>query len=532
MSHKQRLELDWLGKDQEAKLEPRILLHDIKKSFGDKDSNNMLIHGDNLLALRALEQDFTNKIKCIFIDPPYNTGSAFEQYDDGIEHSLWLSLIRDRLVILRKLLSDDGSIWITLDDNEAHYCKVLCDEIFGRSNFVSNVIWEKADSPRMDAKYFSSRHDHILVYAKDKEKFHVNQISTNGETPEHYDKIDEQGRKYYLKPLRAMGVDGRREARPTMYFSVTAPDGTEVFPKNPDGSDSRWRWKKEKVESDKDRLDWVNGRNGWSLYYRLYANEDSTVPPETIWSHTEVGSNRTSKKEAKDLTLKGESPFATPKPEALLSRIIHIATNKGDYVLDSFAGSGTTGAVAHKMQRKWIMIEFGDHCFTHIVPRLKSVISGQDKGGVSKQFEWNGGGGFNYYDLAPSLLQKDDRGNWIINDNYNALQLAEAVCKHEKFKFHPHESVFWKQGYSSENDFIFITTQFLTAEQLDHIHSQMKKSESLLICAKAFKADKDKYKNITIKKIPQMLLGRCEFGRDDYSLNVKEMVQEELDLNQ
>lgn len=528
MSYKQRLELDWIGKDEELSLEPRILIQDHKLSVGKNDSDNILIHGDNLLALKALEENYAGKIKCVIIDPPYNTGAAFSHYDDGIEHSLWLSLMQSRLKVIRKLMANDGSLWITIDDNEAHYLKVLCDELFGRMNFLADVIWEKADSPRSDAKYFSTRHDHVLVYAKDINSVKLNRIQQT-ETPSHYNKIDEHGRIYYLKPLRAMGADGHRHKRPSMYFPLITPDGSELYPKNPDGSDSRWQWGSKKIQDERERVEFVKTKDGWSAYFRIYFEDTKGKPPETIWNHAEVGTNRTSKKEIKDLF--GSDVFDTPKPEKLIAKILQLSTEKGDLVLDSFAGSGTTGAVAHKMGRKWIMVELGDHCHTHIVPRMEKVIDGSDQGGISRDVGWSGGGGFKFLNLAPSLLQKDGLGNWVINSHYDALQLAEAVCKHERFKFFPHESIYWKQGYSSEKDFIFVTTQFLTSEHLDRIQEQMQKDETLLICAKAFRVKKEKYKNITLKKIPQMLLGRCEFGRDDYSLNIREEVQEELGMD-
>lgn len=253
MNKKQRLELTWIGKDERPRLEPRILLEDTEKSYhaaqrtSDNDIfDNKLIFGDNLLALKALEQELQGQVKCIYIDPPYNTGSAFEHYDDGIEHSLWLSLLRDRIELLRKLLTNDGSIWINLDDNEAHYCKVLCDEIFGRSNFLADVIWEKADSPRMDAEFFSTRHDHIFVYAKDRGSFSINKgVAVGDEIAEHYNKKDENGRPYYLKPLRAMGGEDARADRPTLFFPLQAPDGSETLPIRRDGSEGRWRWSKE-----------------------------------------------------------------------------------------------------------------------------------------------------------------------------------------------------------------------------------------------------------------------------------------------
>ena len=521
MTKKQKLELTWIGKDNQPELEPRILIEDKDKSYGDQNTENMLIHGDNLLALKALEQDFAGKIKCIYIDPPYNTGNAFEHYDDGIEHSLWLSLIRNRFFLLKNLMADDGIIWITLDDNEAHYCKVMCDEIFGRSNFLADVVWEKADSPRMDAKYFSTRYDHILVYAKNIDKVLVNRLKDK-DIPKHYNKIDKNGKVYYLKPLRAMGADGFREKRPSMYFSIEAPNGELVYPKNPDGSDSRWRWGLDRVEKDKDRLEWVKVKKGWSLYFKIYYENAIGKPPETIWNQIDVGSNRTSKKEIKALFF--SEVFDTPKPEGLLERIIHITSNKGEYVLDSFLGSGTTAAVAHKMGRKWIGIELGNHCNTHCVPRLKKVCDGTDQGGISKAVNWKGGGGFKYYELAPSLLNKDQFGNFVISKEYNVDMLAAAMSKHEGFRFNPDIEVFWKQGQSTENDFIFTTTNIITLKILDSIHGQMKDSESLLICCiKYQEACLDKYPNIQIKKIPHMLLGKCEFGKEDYSLNIVNM---------
>ena len=393
-----KIELTWVGKDDPMLVEPRILIEnpELSNTTMDEGTENMLIHGDNLLALKALEQKYASKVKCIYIDPPYNTGSAFAQYDDNVEHSLWLNLMHGRLLYLKKLLHEEGSIWINLDDNEAHYCKVLCDEIFGRSNFLADVIWEKADSPKMDAKYFSSRHDHLLVYARNQSAFRVNRIFPD-DIPAHYSKTDGDGKAYYTKPLRAMGIDGYREKRPSLYFPIQAPDGEFVYPKNPDGSDSRWRWSQEKVENDRHRLEWVKGKRGWSLYFRIYYEDSDGVPPETIWKCTDVGSNRTSKKENKDLF--GSDIFDTPKPESLIERIIHISTVPDDIVLDSFLGSGTTAAVAHKMGRQYIGIEMGDHAYSHCKVRLDKVISGEDKGGVTKSTNWTGGGGYRFYEL-------------------------------------------------------------------------------------------------------------------------------------
>ncbi len=408
-----RLELTWVGKDTRPRLEPRILRKDRELSYradraasADDLFDNLLIHGDNLLALRALEPDHAGTVKCVFIDPPYNTGQAFEHYDDDVEHASWLSWMRDRLEGLRQMLSEDGSIWIALDDNEAHYLKVLADEVFGRANFIGTIVWEKADSPRMDAQLLSSRHDFLLVYAKSKEAVHFRPLPVN-HVPKHYNRVDDQGRAYYLKPLRAMGGQGEtREARPNLYFAMTAPDGTQVYPVRQDGTDGAWRWSRAKVETERDRIEWTRSkRKGWSPNYRIYAKSNQSRPPESIWFHREVGSNRTSKAEVKAV-LPDTPPFGTPKPEALLKRVLEIATNPGDIVLDAFAGSGTTGAVAHKMRRRWVLIELGDHATSHTRPRLARVAAGLDPGGISKEVGWTGGGGFQFLRLAPIPLKR------------------------------------------------------------------------------------------------------------------------------
>ena len=534
---KQKLELTWVGKENRPRLEPRILIEDTEKSYhaaarvSENDIfDNVLIHGDNLLALKALEADYAGKVKCVFIDPPYNTGSAFTQYDDGLEHSIWLGLMRDRLEVLRRLLAESGSLWITIDDNEAHYLKVLADEIFGRQNFLANIIWEKADSPRMDARFFSSRHDHLLVFAKNINELKINHIvSDDAEAPAHYNKVDDQGRKYYLKPLRAMGADGTREARPTMYFSIKAPDGVEVFPKNPDGTDSRWRWSPDRVERDSWRLEWVKGRSGWSCNFRIYSDENDTRPPETIWTHAFAGSNRNAKAEAKSY-IDGVRPFDTPKPKKLLMRILNIATDAGDIVLDSFAGSGTTGSVAQKMHRKWIMIEVHDQAETHILPRLQKVTDGSDEGGITKTVHWSGGGGFRYYELAPSLLEKDKWGREVISKDYNPAMLAQALCKLEGFTYSPSPDVYWQQGHSSEADFLYVTTQTLGPQELAALSEEVGEGRSLLILCAAFRGNAELWPNLTIRKIPNHIRSRCEWGHDDYSLNVANLPQAEAKL--
>lgn len=295
-----------------------------------------------------------------------------------------------------------------------------------------------------------------------------------------------------------------------------------MFPIRKDGSEGRWRWSQERINADQHLIEWIKSKNNWSAYYRIYGDIESFRPPETIWRHTDVGSNRTSKTEIKTI-FNDIKAFDTPKPEKLIQRVLEIATNPGDLVLDSFAGSGTTGAVAHKMGRRWIMIELGEHCHTHIIPRLKKVIDGEDKGGITQTVNWKGGGGFRYYRLAPSLLEKDKWGNWIINKQYNPAMLAEAICKIEGFTYAPSDTFYWQHGYSTERDFIYVTTQNLSHEQLSKLSDEVGQERSLLILCSAFRGEVDIFPNLTIKKIPQEILSRCEWGHDDYSLDIKNL---------
>lgn len=536
---KQKLELTWVGKDKRPKLEARILLEDTEKSYHAKQKSeqdifdNHLIFGDNLLALKALEQEFTGEVKCIYIDPPYNTGNAFEYYDDGLEHSIWLGLMRDRLEIIKRLLSDDGSLWITIDDNEAHYLKVLCDEIFGRINFVGNLVWEKKRKPSFLSK-IGSITDHILCYAK------------------NYDKVAEftygktSGEETY--PLYNVGNPRKSLIFPPKSIKfIKHKDG--VYPKNIFKKDTSevalltelqilngWNINEVVIEGE-----WRYGQN--SIYEQLQAGDYYVVKsfdfrPRRVFqreekgkkihnlisrAHYDMATNEDSAQES--LGLFGSNAFDYPKPEKLLEFILEASTNEGDLVLDSFAGSGTTGAVAHKMGRRWIMVELGEHCHTHIIPRLQKVIDGTDQGGISKAVNWQGGGGFRYYQLAPTLIVNDKWGNPIINPEYNAEMLAEALCKLEGFRYQPSENLWWQHGVSSEKDFIYVTTQSLSAEQLQALSDEVGEGRSLLVCCSAWRGITatqavERFGNLTLKKIPKMVLSRCEWGHDDYSLNV------------
>lgn len=519
----QKLELTWPGKEDRFHPEPRILLEDTAKSYSkpavkadllgqsvEPTFDNMLIHGDNLLALKALEQDFTGKVKCIYIDPPYNTGNAFEHYDDGLEHSIWLSLMRERLEILKRLLSEDGSIWISLDDNEQAYCKVLCDEIFGRQNFVCNVIWEKKFSPQNDARWLSDSHDFILVYAKDKESWKINLLPRSETMDARYKNPDNDPRG----PWTSSDFTAKTYSK-TGDFVITLPSGREVRP-----PESRsWITNKETFEKlVKDNRIWFGPKgDGVPRSKKFLSEVKQGMTAMTIWKFTEVGHNQEAKKEVKQFNEK--DPFPTPKPERLIQRILFLASNPGDLVLDSFLGSGTTAAVAQKMGRRWIGVEMGEHINTHCIPRLQKVINGEDQGGITKTVNWHGGGGFKFYELAASLIVKDKYGQQIISDKYNAEMLTEAMCKILGYHYKPDPEKYWKQGFSSEKSFIYTTTMSMQEEALSKLADDVG-DDNLLICCSAFIGNPKAYPNISVKKIPAAILKKCEWGMEGYPLNI------------
>lgn len=399
-----RLELTWTNKTQrllahedgsyewtlpgDYRTSEVRLLHDVTQvgeTSQQRSQDNLLIRGDALHALTSLTQlpefaqQYVGKVKQVYIDPPFNTGQAFDHYDDALEHSVWLTMMRDRLKQIRTLLAADGSVWLHLDDVEVHRARSVMDEIFGPNNFVATVIWEKVYSPRMDAKQFSSRHDSILVYSKNK-GWTPNGIEVAADRRQ-FSKLDAEGRSYRSRQLRKDGKGSSRQDRPNMWFGVEAPDGTTAWPIRSDGSEGRWRWGRETYELKKDELEWLPTPEGLMPYVKQYADASTTRPPETIWPAHVVGHNHEAAEHLKDLL---GSSFATPKPERLLERIIHIGTNPGDIVLDCFAGSGTTAAVAHKMGRRWATVEWEHKTIEDFtLPRLKRVVAGEDPGGIT-----------------------------------------------------------------------------------------------------------------------------------------------------
>lgn len=502
-----RLELTWVGKDQEMKLEPRILIENPKLSNTEKDkgTENMLIHGDNLLALKALESKYAGQIKCIYIDPPYNTGNAFDKYDDGIEHSIWLNLMFNRVRILYSLLSPDGVLFCNLDEVEHAYMKVMCDQIFGRTNFIGDIIWKKRKGGGNDSRFVALDHDYILVYVKDSSKdVHKKQwlVSQSESYQKRYKELESDGRRYYWDTLSR---DGLQNPIPV---KILCPDGT-VLALNSQKS-------KETIEEGlaNGTIRFSKTKKGWTLHHKVYLKGKQVM--RSILD--EVGTNKTAGDEM--LALFGNAKaFPYPKPENLVQKLIELNTNEGDLVLDSFLGSGTTAAVAHKMGRRWIGVEMGEHAYTHCKVRLDKVINGE-QGGISKSVNWKGGGGYKFYELAPSLIVEDKFGNPVINKEYNADMLAAAMALHEGFVYSPDENYYWKQG-RNENAYIYTTTVHLTEAVLDAIAKEMREDEYLVIACKSYDADIERaYKNIKIKKIPQFLLGRCEFGKDNYNLNI------------
>lgn len=502
MQKKGKLELTWVGKYDEKEIEPRILVEDKSKSYGDPDSENMLIHGDNLIALKALEQDYAGKIDCIIIDPPYNTGSAFSQYDDGVEHSIWLSLMKERLLILHNLLSDKGSIWITLDDNEVHYLKIILDEIFTRKCFMGTVIWKSSDNSNNDAKRFSVDHNYILVYSK-KEDWISNRLDRTEIQAKHYTNPDNDPRGPWFdgNPISSPNP------RPNLCYDIIAPNGKVI--KAPRYG---WRWSKETLKEKMDTGEIRFNEDYTNIKRRTYLYEQKRLPPSSLWADLEeTGHNRQAKYEQKALfpEFTKEELFATPKPEKLIEKIVKIATSRDAIILDSFLGSGTTAAVAHKMGRRWIGIELGDHAYTHCKVRMDKVIDGE-QGGISKAVNWQGGGGYKFYELAPSLLVPNPKLPTIkqINPEYTFEMMCEAICKLEGFKYKPDGKF---HGKSSEQRFIHITKEFVNGEYINSLLAHLGEGQSLLVYGMKIQSGLRLPENIIVKKIPKDLLDKCTF---------------------
>jgi adenine-specific DNA-methyltransferase len=563
----QKLELTWIGKGNDPQIEPRILLHDATKDYGDPAADNMLIHGDNLLALKALEQRFAGKVKCIYIDPPYNTGEAFDEYDDNLEHSIWLHLMNCRLRALRNLLAEDGVIFVQLNDEEMNYCKVMMDEIFGRSNFINIIsLFTKVSAGASgggEDRRLKKNIEYILIYAKSFSEFKTfKPVYKNTELMKYIADMKADGKSYKytsvlvkcenIVPYKTIhdgsGEDieiskvndyeiktinqlSKEEGIPInkvyeKYFDkvmTTTNAQTSIRTRVWDATDS---------DNNMYIASYVpkSGKNKGNKIDIIFMGKQKVL---VIWlkDTAEIINKKIYKKEKVgtfwdgfswiNVNKEGGVSFSGgKKPEQLVQRIIEMSTEPGDLVLDSFLGSGTTAATAHKLGRRYIGVELGQHCYSLCLPRLQSVVDG-DQTGISPSVNWKGGGGFKFYELAPTLIVKDSHGNPVFSDKYNAEMLVAAVAKLNGFVYSPNNECFWKQGKAQDNSYIFVTTQYLTAKKLDDIARDLPEFEKLLICAPAFDIGLGKrYENIDVRKIPQSVLTKCEYGVDNYNLNI------------
>lgn len=400
-------QLTWLGDDAARHAHRRVpfKLIETVETVGDPASGNLLLQGDNLEALKSLLPLYAGRVKCIFIDPPYNTKSAFEHYDDNLEHSQWLSMMRPRLTLLRELLAEDGSIWVTIDDNEAHYLKVLMDEVFGRGNFVANVVWQKKYAVANDHKTIAPMHDHGLVYRKSP-LWRRNLVPRTAEKDRQYRYEDERG----VFRVSDYTCNKSSDERPNLYYPILNPQGVEVWPKKT----AVWRYSQERHQQNVSQGLVYWGRDGTSRVpaFKRYRKDliNDGIIPQTLWLHDYASHTDAARKEVRAvMDSQGlADDFLTPKPEGLLVRVLEIASNPNDLILDSFLGSGTTAAVAHKMGRRWIGIEMGEHARTHCLPRLRKVVEGE-QGGVSQAVGWAGGGGFRFARLGDSVFEADGR---------------------------------------------------------------------------------------------------------------------------
>ena len=545
MEKQGKLELTWVGKYEEERLEPRILIEDITKSYGDSDTENMLIHGDNLLALKALENDYVGKIKCVYIDPPYNTGNAFEHYDDDLEHSIWLDMLYKRIQIIHSLLSEEGSLWISIDSTEGHYLKVMCDEIFGRSNFVSDITYEKSNVTGLgQGGAIFNTGEKILVYKKNILNF--NEVlateKLSKKTMQRYRKyILSEGKKelveefnsvsnglpvriykhinYEIGDISLKDFEKREiEIRSQYYEFFNTIFRTYVVQSENEFQNALM------ARMDKNSLYSVEyipsrGRNKGKETTLFYYNAElcawlkdtaflegkdvvKTTKLSNVWKNDDIPKA--------DLGNEGGVAFPrSKKPEKLIERILSIATNEGDLVLDSFLGSGTTAAVAHKMGRRYIGIELGNHCYSHCKTRLDRVIDGEDKSGVTSLYGWNGGGGYKFYELAEPLLVKNTvLPIYQINPIYTWNMVCEAICKIEGFTYAPSGEF---QGYSSENRFIHITEEFVNSKYVMSVMKKLDQNQSLIIYCKKNQADMNLPENVEVRKIPKDLLEKCNF---------------------
>lgn len=453
----------------------------------------------------------------------------------------------DRIHILHKLISNDGTLFVHIDDNEMGYLIVLLDEIFGRNNrlYIATFKQGSATGHKSINPGCVNTTNFIIIYARNKNNWAPNPVFTARERDKRYNQFVKCRDNNYKNWQFCTVTEAFAESE-----GLSLKDTRTIIKKNPESLDSfvinnpqsviqfvRPNYNavsaaaRELIDISKDNPTevFLLEREGFSDMYFMrgqriifYADKLKYIdgkyvagePLTTLWD--DLLSN--------NLHKEGDVRFPKgKKPEALIKRCLEISTNPGDLVLDSFLGSGTTAAVAHKMGRRWIGVELGDHCETHCLPRLKKVVDGEDPGGITKSVNWQGGGGFRYYRLGPSLIAEDEWGNPVINPEFNPAMLAEAMCKLEGFRYVPSDEIYWIHGRSTESDYIYVCTQFMSREMLTRISDEVGPERSLLICCTAFKCTPADFPNLTIKKIPKAVLKKCEWGHDDYSLEVNNL---------
>ncbi len=546
-----KLELTWYGKDEPIRVEPRLLIENpaLSNVEMDTDTGNILIHGDNLLALKALETQFAGQVKCIYIDPPYNTGAAFDHYDDNLEHSTWLHLMYARLCILRNLLAEDGFFCCQIDDSEGAYLKVLLDEVFGRNNYLNTFYIQVryANKTLAEDSDYQKIIEQCHVYAKQRTLAKLNRPQAEYDIGKFKWRVveDEPGEvvtlgnkrveifkenQYHIEEIEPC-LTGLKETWATGSLARVKASAGEFFElylaerKDIDGLGCLY--KVEGIGEDGLGYRYISGpkkatANKGKFYSGIPLKRLEELKTGKSFKFLPVSNFCDFAGNFGNCRLEGAVDFkGGKKPEPLLEMILTYYSNPGDLVLDSFLGSGTTAAVAHKMGRRYIGIEMGEHAYTHCKARLDGVISATDKSGISKKVDWQGGGGYRFYELTSSLINEDPFGEYVINSEYDADMLAAAVALHEGFTYQPSDGLFWKQSVGNENSYLFVTTRHLNSAYLDSIKDTMEDGEYLVIACRSFDSGLDKaYPNITIKKIPQMLLSRCEFGKADYNLNI------------
>ena len=575
-----KLELTWFDKEKEINVEPRILLENYELGyekhpdglFDNYYYDNMLIHGDNLLALKALENKYTGKIKCIYIDPPYNISAAGVPFDDNIEHSLWLNLMRSRIQIMYKLLDSDGMLATQIDDENYAYLYMLISEIFGKNNLKTICVkMSEATGVKMasvnKAGSIAKIKEYIILAKKDGIKNLSMEMVPKGKWDNEYKTYCENISDEELANIKRIIEDEERTIEDINYVDECVKKINFVnmndVAKRETGTNATDEWcyknanrivqiatltggardlainKKSEFGNDcpsafsivtaKKKMYIIKGsfntETNLSRCKLLFADLYLSYNPGDMWSDIKTTG----------LDNEGGVDFKnSKKPERLIRRIIKLNTKPGDIVLDSFLGSGTTAAVAHKLNRRFIGIEMGEQAYTHCKKRLDLVIDGTEQGGISKEENWQGFGGYKFYEVAPTLITKDCFDEEIINKEYNADMLAAAVALHEGFTYNPDTNVFWKQSKANENSYLFVTTKHVAKSLIDAIKQSMNDDEFLIIACKSYDSDLGDIQNISIKKIPQMLLNKCEYGVDNYNLHIisppsYEEAEEELD---